>query len=205
MKEFEIINDNKVLAKVRVDDGKIKIIYNGEIATKSITAEMFTEIKNKLELGKNADIDTIVFSESVKDIAARSFDGKKIRKVVVRSSNLESIGAFAFTGSEIEILDLDWKKNPHFTAVQFINADKGLKTISEGAFLSNNIKKVIIPDTVEKIEKRAFAYNQLEQTFIHSRTVENVYGSAFLGNEDNKFYNLESNRKQAQNTKIRSM
>ena len=156
MKEIQISNNGKVVANVRNDEGKIKIVYTGELATKSITDSMFKEIEEKFQLEKGAAIDSLAFSESVKDVAARSFDSKKIRKVIVRSSNLKSIGAFAFAGSDIETIDLDWKNKPHETASYFINDDKGLMIIAEGAFINNKIKKITLPNTIRKIEERAF-------------------------------------------------
>ena len=76
----------------------------------------------------------------VTDIGDCAFQLNRWLSKVTLPKNLVNLESYAFAGCAIERLSLP----------------KGLKKIGEGALMNNNLQKLVMPDQVEIIEKRAF-------------------------------------------------
>ncbi len=64
-----------------------------------------------------------------------------------------------------------------------VSLPNSLKMIGEMSFAATNIKDIIIPDSVELIEKRAFAFNPELRTVYIGKSVKYIMPGAFSGCE----------------------
>jgi len=81
------------------------------------------------------------------EIETLAFHGCPTIKSVVIPTRIVTIRSFAFNGLSLEVIEFE--------------AGSQLKTIGKEAFQGTNIKKIIIPQTVEAIGYAAFAYSSL--------------------------------------------
>lgn len=189
---LEIIHDDQIVAEVREKNELIDVVYLGEIATSFPVEKMFKTIKTTFSLD-SVEINSLLFGEGVKEIAARAFSGKKIKKVLIRSEDLTTIGSFAFAGCQIEKLDLDWRNSSKLKKNKLLdNSKNGLKIVAIGAFSNNNIDKLVLPKTLEVVGAQAFANNDIKHTYISKDLLLNIKGNTFLGNPRNVFHKLRN-------------
>ena len=125
-----------------------------------------------------SSIETIEIPESVNEIEARAFEGRKKLKTVKISKNVTNIDSSAFDGcNNLENIDID-ENNKNYKSIDGILYSKdGTRLILDFSKKTN----ITIPNSVVTIEKEAFNYRMnLEQINIPD-SVTSIGEGAFCG------------------------
>lgn len=138
---------------------------------------------------KCSNLETVILPEGLREIGNFSFSGTKVKRLTVPST-VESCGGL-LDGSQIE---------------EIVFAD-GMKVIPMAVCNRNMIdnsvlKKVVIPDSVIKIDRSAFADCTSIEEFVSSENLEVIGEEAFKGciwltNADNLIKNVKDIRESA--------
>ena len=107
---------------------------------------------------------SVTFSEGLEKIGNSAFASNRDLKSVVLPNSLTSIGVYAFLGSGL-------------TSVTFGN---GLSKIEYDSFKNNNIKNVVLSDSIKELSQGSFSYNKIEK--MDFKNVEIIDGNVFKYN-----------------------
>ena len=70
--------------------------------------------------------------------------------------NIEIIHKNAFANSAVTLVKYEIQKVVRDNVVKFVPSETGIETFGEGAFQNTELKKIILPKTLKKIEKNCF-------------------------------------------------
>ena len=124
-----------------IDPNVSNVTIPGSVSVGNVTYKV-TEIEDGAFAGDNA-VKNVKIEEGVESIGDNAFAGCENLKSVIISSSIQSIGDNAFSDC-INLKKADLSKT-------------NVEIIGEYAFKGAKIKKMKLPDTVEKVKKGAFA------------------------------------------------
>jgi len=144
--EIKTKNEQVFTAPLVLNQSKCRKDFSGK--TSVIVPEGVTEIGDSA-FDRRMEIESVILPASLKSLGDYTFYGCTNLKTVDLSqcAQLESIGKSAFEScTNLDTVDLSQCAH--------------LESIGEKSFASTGITSIVIPDKVEHIGKRAFAYNK---------------------------------------------
>lgn len=134
----------------------------------------------------NPTVGKIILNDGIEEIGAHSLSGLGLKEIILPKS-LRRIGKFAFWKNEIESLDLP--KDTEVGAFAFadnkltkIVVSDSMAKIDAGAFYNNEIDDVVISDGVLEIPNHLFGSNKLSQVKIPDSVIK-IGNGAFEKNQ----------------------
>ncbi len=170
-----------------------KLIYFPAASTKTdYTLPETVEEIGELAFSKNAEIQTVTASSSLKKIDAYAFSECSGLLSVTLNEGLEEIGNLAFNRCdqlyEITVPSTVTSYNSAFYAsgIQKAVISQGVEVIDRGAFdTCKKLEEVTIPSSVTKIKQGAFANCESLTILTVPATVTEIDKTAFFGIKDN--------------------
>ena len=171
-----------------------------EIGEKAFQENFITSLSLPNSLKKIGDeafcvgnkLPSLTLPPNLTALGEEAFAGNKLTEITIPAS-LKRIGSEAFAGNEIERITIQegvttigagaFKKN-NITDNKFVSTllPASVTVIEEEAFVSNKLTgDIVIPQTIKKIGKGAFEYNQL--TGVEARGETEIGTDAFKSNK----------------------